>query len=1729
MSARRSISCLSLALLASALAGVAMKSASPAPPPPPERPLVVGRNVNMVAGTGCIDGDPYLQRQNEPSAAVSTRNALHLIAGANDYRAVDMPQSEGPLPGIPEGAAAGDAWLGLFKSFNGGESWISTLLPGYPQDTSVIGRSSPLYGLSAASDPTVRAGTNGLFYYSGIAFDRVARGRSVIFVARFIDNNFTRLGDTDPIEYLDTRIIDQGTAGQFADKPWIAVAAPRNGSGTVPISAPDTPVQDVARHDVYMAYSVFLGSAGGGDMSKIMFARSDDCGTTWQSPIKVSESHFINQGTTIAVSPKDGTILLAWRRFASASEPSAILVSQSRDFGATFTKGEVVATVNAFDQMTAPNRFRTYAFPSLTVDKDGVVYVAWSERGLGPAGDARIVVATSTNGTSWTAPQPVDNHGGRGHQIMPSLTFAAGRLTMTWYDLRRSEGGFGIDISDPGPTGKSHTMDVWAAQARPSLDPDFSGSSTKVSKYLHGMEKGADGTAAVVQKEASHANDRLFDGGTKPFMGDYMDVVPAPRFLFDVNVATQTGYWRFNTEDSDPGTSFVAWTDNRDVRPGDGVWTNYTPPSSPCSSAAPAQCNSTSPGTTGKRNQNIYVSPITRGLMVGAPVNTKPLFVAGTPTDPARPQKRTFLIFVKNVTEGTRQVQLTIEKPVDMDASFWEEWPVPEDDWPCPFLSCERTQIAAEIAPYSALTLTVFVAPYEADPYATFRVKVEDVGGAGAFTDYIVLNPDPENTRIVPAVEEYHTPDYVMEAPALVNFADPTVLSEQIVYLPDLSYIVENVNPDIVAPTFRSPTLRSGDIVNPTYRSSSIGDISGGTVTDLQWRITNNNDAASAYSFIPIGYAPTLPDGAAYQLLIYRVSTTPAAGAATAADPDLCKLYQEEHHELILKVESPTFRSPTFRSPTYRSPTFRSPTFRSNTFSLAPGEEAVCTLRFIEPPEGPSVGEGTVQNGPGLMTADPPGGFDPHEYAKTVAGSAVAQAANPDGQIYFASSLYIIDKPLPAASVNDVYAVPLEAFGGEPVTRDDRGTSDPGDDICTYDGKWTPATLFYATGDPSGLSVDINGMVSGTPLYYSGVAYPQVLSFMAEVTDNSAPPQIARRELTITVACILHPVKVTAGPFGEICSAGPACVSGGISGGSAFVSVPHGGSLAFAIVPYPCFDVAVVTVKKGGVTIFSERAVQYTMADVRSDDYEIEASFRKISYLITARTEATPPSPPGGTIVPAGDMLVECGASITFTISPDEGYLVADVTDNGVSQGPQTTYTIANVAWAHEVIARFRAVEAWVKRYNNGAVNGDDQARAVAVHRLSGKVLVTGYSTGKTTGADIYTTSYDGDGLQGWSGRYDGPSHLGDYANAVVADAAGNTYVGGYVYRGNVVKHADYATLKYDPSGKLVWTAQYDDRRNGNDEITAMTVDPLNFVYVTGRSEDSQTKDDVLHYDYYTIKYDPNTGKAVWAARYNSTLIAYPADEASGIAVDAAGNVYVTGRSRRSPADFDCVTVKYSAVGIEQWVRRYDGGHGDDEAAGIAVDAAGNVYVTGRSRGAGTGFDCVTIKYDPSGVEQWVKRDDNVQGDDEAAAIAVDNDGHVFVTGRSQGSGTGFDYITLKYDAGSGSPLWASRYDHSSGADEAVALALDASGNVYVTGRSQASGTGFDYLTVKYSGLGKPVWRARYNNPAFGGADEAAAIALDASGNVYVTGRSQGGPTGFDYATVKYKGSANGI
>ncbi len=371
-----------------------------------------------------------------------------------------------------------------------------------------------------------------------------------------------------------------------------------------------------------------------------------------------------------------------------------------------------------------------------------------------------------------------------------------------------------------------------------------------------------------------------------------------------------------------------------------------------------------------------------------------------------------------------------------------------------------------------------------------------------------------------------------------------------------------------------------------------------------------------------------------------------------------------------------------------------------------------------------------------------------------------------------------------------------------------------------------------------------------------------------------------------------------------------------------------------------------------------------------------------------------------------------------------------------------------------------------------------------------------------------------------WIARYNGPGNYYDNARAIAVGPKGNVYVTGDSYGSGTGR--DYATVKYDGDGNEVWAVRYSGPGDYPDYAWAIAVDPKGNVYVTGDSYGSESG-----YDYATVKYDGD-GNEVWVARYNGP--GDYTDFARAIAVDSKGNVYVTGLSYRNGVTYDYATVKYDRDGNEVWAARYNGpGNDYDYARAIAVDPKGNVYVTGDSYGSGTGFDYATVKYDGDGNEVWaVRYSGSGNNDDRARAIAVDPFGNVYVTGNSYGSGTGSDYATVKYDR-DGNEVWAARYSGPGDyPDYAWAIAVDPKGNVYVTGNSYGSGTGSDYATVRYDGDGNEVWAARYSGPG-NNDDRADAIAVDPFGNVYVTGYSYGGGIRRDYATVKYDGDGNEV
>jgi uncharacterized delta-60 repeat protein len=439
-------------------------------------------------------------------------------------------------------------------------------------------------------------------------------------------------------------------------------------------------------------------------------------------------------------------------------------------------------------------------------------------------------------------------------------------------------------------------------------------------------------------------------------------------------------------------------------------------------------------------------------------------------------------------------------------------------------------------------------------------------------------------------------------------------------------------------------------------------------------------------------------------------------------------------------------------------------------------------------------------------------------------------------------------------------------------------------------------------------------------------------------------------------------------------------------------------------------------------------------------------------------------------------------------------------------------YTSPDISGYDWLIIKYSSSGAalWTNHYN-GSVNSFDVANALAVDG-SGNVFVTGYSLSGGSSYDYTTIKYSGEGVPLWTNLYNGPGNNSDLAYAIALDGSGNVFVTGYSYGTN--SYSDYATIKYSNAGVALWTNRYNGPGNDDDRPNALGVDPNGNIFVTGYSYGSSSG-----FDYTTIKYS-NAGAVLWTNRYNGP--GNGSDQASAMAVDTNGNVFVTGYSYGNSSSSDYATIKYSDAGVALWTNRYNGpGNSSDQASAMAVDTSGNVFVTGYSYGSSGNDDYTTIRYSNAGVALWTNRYNgpaNIR--DQANAIAVDTNGNVFITGYSYGTNGYSDYATIKY-SNAGVALWTNRYNGPGNDDEAKAVAIDLNGNVFVTGQSQSGEGSYDYATIRYSNDGIPLWTNRLNEPG-DSANVPQAVAVDRNGNMFVGGSSRGQSSGDDYLLIKY-------
>ena len=155
--------------------------------------------------------------------------------------------------------------------------------------------------------------------------------------------------------------------------------------------------------------------------------------------------------------------------------------------------------------------------------------------------------------------------------------------------------------------------------------------------------------------------------------------------------------------------------------------------------------------------------------------------------------------------------------------------------------------------------------------------------------------------------------------------------------------------------------------------------------------------------------------------------------------------------------------------------------------------------------------------------------------------------------------------------------------------------------------------------------------------------------------------------------------------------------------------------------------------------------------------------------------------------------------------------------------------------------------------------------------------------------------------------------------------------------------------------------------------------------------------------------------------------------------VDSTGTSWVAGRSGAG----DFLTTQLDPSGALLWQRRFDGaGHGMDTPLDLVMDVGGSLYVTGSSVGGGATTDYATVKYDPAGNLLWTRTYDG-GGEDVPAGVAVDGAGNAWVTGTS-----GADVVTLKYDP-SGTQVFSHRFVPP-GPATVAGVAVDGWGNATV-------------------------------------------------------------------------------
>jgi hypothetical protein len=509
-------------------------------------------------------------RQNEPAVAVDPRDTSVLLGSSNDYCGV---YNRGILAG-----AVGPIWLGYYRSTDGGASFTSSLVPGYPDDTSPYAALSQARTASAG-DPVIAWDAHGrAFFGSESSGDPAGTAKTFgdVFVARFRNPGGADAADTtkDGLEYYGTTVIAHGSSapnllGIFHDKT--SIEADRTGGS--------------CDGNVYFSWSRFNGNGA----NAVYFSRSTDHGVTFSSPMKLSNPIPSVQFPDISVTG-NGHVYVSFRSFTSVGHATdAIYIVKSTDCGKTFGPAVKVAD---FIPSDAQDESDPEPIPSPQLERDDplfgeeegtdagrardcgdfgdhctsaytffrrdtqvrstadqldtahewiyMVYDATKPGTLAPTGTTYGTVGAGTGGQAATfflrynggdgtktTPTVIDDQG-TGHQVFPDISADGGVLHAIWWDSRNDS-----CYSVTRPIGNCDdrttvpSLDVYAATSA-----DNGGTWTDKTR---------------VTDVTTNPNYEQFDNRAVPFAGDYLWVTSLGSFAYAVWTD-----WRDTVQGADP-------------------------------------------------------------------------------------------------------------------------------------------------------------------------------------------------------------------------------------------------------------------------------------------------------------------------------------------------------------------------------------------------------------------------------------------------------------------------------------------------------------------------------------------------------------------------------------------------------------------------------------------------------------------------------------------------------------------------------------------------------------------------------------------------------------------------------------------------------------------------------------------------------------------------------------------------------------------------------------------------------------------------------------------------------------------------------------------------------------------------------------------------------------------------------------------------------------------------